>query len=110
MGSGSVVVLAEVFDDDASLGESPELLAVETLVAEATVEAFDKTVFSRTGGRDIDRFDVLVREPVLEIMRDKLRAIVGADGHWRAWLLVLYVAAQLNVAFVSNVQRRVQVG
>ena len=32
----SVVVLAEVFDDDAGLGEGPELFAVEALIAEAT--------------------------------------------------------------------------
>ena len=79
MESGFVVVLAEVLDDGASFGQSPKLFAVETLVAEASVETFHEPVFPWAGGRDIDRFDVLVGEAVLEIVRDKFRAVVGPD-------------------------------
>ena len=80
----SVVVLAEVFDDDAGLGEGPELFAVEALIAEATVEAFDEPIFPRAGRGDVDGLDGLLRQPLLEFLRDKLWAIVGADELRRA--------------------------
>ena len=80
----SVVVLAEVFDDDARFGEGPELFAVEALIAEATVEAFDEPISPRAGRGDVNGLDVLLRQPLLEFLRDKLRAIVGADELRRA--------------------------
>ena len=48
-----VVLAAVVFDDDAGLGEDPELLAVEAIVAEAIVEGFDETVLPGADGLDI---------------------------------------------------------
>lgn len=65
VGTGGVVVLAEVFDD-ACFGERPKLLPVETLVAEAAVDTLHKAAFPRTGGRDIDRFDVMVGQPAIK--------------------------------------------
>jgi len=55
VGPALVVLAAVVFDDDASLGEGPELLAVEAIVAEATVEGFDEAVLPWAGGLDIAR-------------------------------------------------------
>ena len=62
------------------------MLAVEALVPEATVEALHKPVFPRTGRGNIDRLDVLVRQPALEIVGDELRAVVGPDVLWGAIL------------------------
>lgn len=53
MGPLRVVVLAEVFDHDARLGQRPQLLAIETLVAEAAVEAFHEPVLPWTGRGDV---------------------------------------------------------
>jgi len=55
------------------------LLAVQAFVAEATVEAFDEPAFPWARRGDVDRSDVLLGQPLLEILRDKLRAFVGAD-------------------------------
>ena len=79
MGSSRVVVQAEVFDDDARLCEGPKLFAVEAFVTKATVETFHEAVLPRTGWSNVDGLDVLVRQPALEIMRDKLGAVVRAD-------------------------------
>ena len=65
MWPGGVVVLAEVLDKEAGLGQDPELLAVDTLVPEAATEALHEPAFPRTGRNNIDRFDVLVRQPAL---------------------------------------------
>ena len=50
-----VIFDAEVFDDDAGLGERPELLTIETFIAEAPVERFDKPILPRAAGFDILR-------------------------------------------------------
>ena len=74
-----VVLGSEVFDDDASLGQGPELLAVEALVAEAAVEGFHEAVLSGASRLDVDGLDLVVGQPPLEFGGDKLRAVVGAD-------------------------------
>ncbi len=50
MWPGRVVVLAEIFDDHAGLGQGPELFAVEAPVPEAAVDALHKTVFQGMAG------------------------------------------------------------
>ena len=78
MRPGRVVFLTEVFNDHPSLGQGPELFPVETLVPEAAVEAFHEAIFPRVGRGDVDGLDLLVGQPALEIVGDKLRAVVGA--------------------------------
>lgn len=79
MGPPGIVVDAEVLDDHPRLRERPELLAVQALIAEATVEGLHEAVLPGTGWLDIDRLDLLRRQLGLEFLGDKLRAIVGAD-------------------------------
>ncbi len=87
MGSRRIVVPTEVFDDDAGRGERIlQEFPVQTLFAEATLEAFHKAGFPRTRRRDVDRPGLLVRQPTREIVGDKLGAVVGADKFWRAGL------------------------
>lgn len=79
MEPGRVVVLAEGFNDHPGLGQGPALLPVEAFVAGATVEAFDEAVIPGTGRGDVDGLDVLLCQSALEVMGDKLRAVVGTD-------------------------------
>ncbi len=79
MGPLGVVVLTEVFDHDPGLGEGPKLLAVEAFVADAGVERFDKAVLPRACRGDVEGLDFLLCEPALELLGDKLRAVVGSD-------------------------------
>lgn len=44
MGPVGVVLVSPVLDDDSGLGEAGELLDVQQLVAEATVEGLDERV------------------------------------------------------------------
>lgn len=71
-----VVLVAVVFDDDPSLGQAPELFAVQALVPEAAVEGLDEAVLPRAAGLDVDRPDLGFGQLVLELLGDKLRAIV----------------------------------
>jgi len=43
------------------------------------VEGFHEAILPRTGRLDVDRLDLLFGEPPLEVLGDKLRAVVGAD-------------------------------
>ena len=45
-----VVLVSVVLDDDAGLGQGPELLAIEALIPEATVEGLDEAVLPQAGG------------------------------------------------------------
>jgi len=74
-----IVVDAEVLDHHRRLGERPELLAVEALIAEAAVEALHEAVLPRTGWLDVDRLDLLSGQPGLAFVGDKLRAVVRED-------------------------------
>ena len=61
VGPHGVVLDPEVLDDDAGLGEGPELFAVEALIAEAGVERFHEAILPRTGWGDVDRLNILLR-------------------------------------------------
>jgi len=65
MRPGRVVVLTEVLDDDEGLCECLELFTVETLVAEATMEALNKSIFPRVGGHDINGRNLISSWPLL---------------------------------------------
>ena len=47
-------MLSVIFDHHARLGQGPQLLAVQTLVAKTPVETFHKAVLPRTAGFDVD--------------------------------------------------------
>ena len=74
-----VVPAAVVLDDYAGFAERPKLLLVEALVPEPAVEGFDEAVLPGAAGLYIDRLDVIIGQPALEFLGDKLRAVVRAD-------------------------------
>jgi len=82
-----VVFPAEVLDDDACLGECPELLSVEAFVPEASMEAFYVTVLPRTAGFDVDRLDPILREPLLNRLGDELASVVASQERRGSMLL-----------------------
>jgi hypothetical protein len=75
----SIVVDAEVLDDDPRLAQGPELFAVEALVPLSAVKTLDETVLPGAGRVNVDGLDLLLRQPALEFLGDKLQAVVGAD-------------------------------
>jgi len=74
-----IVFIPKVLDDHTGLGERPELLPVEALVAEAAVEGFDEAILPRAARIDVDGLDLVLGQPALEFLGNKLRAVVGAD-------------------------------
>jgi len=72
-------VTPPAFDDDPGLLQRVEDLAIEQLVAEASVEAFDEAVFPRAAARDVGCLGADRRDPVLHGLGDELGAVVGAD-------------------------------
>jgi hypothetical protein len=75
-----VIFVAVILDDDSCLREGPKLLTVEALVAEASVEGFHEAVLPGAAGLDVDGPDLVVRQPPLEFLGDKLRAVVAEPG------------------------------
>ena len=76
VGTPRVVLNPEMLDDDSRLAEGPESLAIEALVPEAAMGAFHEAVLAGTGRLNIDRPDLLLGQPVLEFLGDKLRTVV----------------------------------
>lgn len=74
-----VVLVAPVLDDDAGLGQGPELFPVQALFPEPGVEAFDITVLPGTAGIDVEGLDSLSGQPLPKMVLNKLGAIVAAD-------------------------------
>ena len=46
----AVILGSGIFDDDAVLGERPQLLPIEAFVPDAPVEQFDKAILSGVAG------------------------------------------------------------
>ena len=70
-----VVLAAVVLNDYAGFGQRPEMLPVEALVAEASMETLDEAILPRTAGLDIDRLDLVGGQPSLDCLGDKLGTI-----------------------------------
>ena len=71
-----VVLAAVVLNDYAGFSQRPELLPVEALVAQASMETLDEAILPRTAGLDIDRLDLIGGQPSLDFLGDKLGTIV----------------------------------
>jgi len=71
-----VVVPSPALDDDLRLGERVEDFPIEQFVAKPGVEALDEAVFPRRSWRDVGRLGPDRRDPLLNGLRDELRAIV----------------------------------
>ena len=92
-----VVVMPVVFHHDTGFAQGPEQFPVEAFVPEPAVEAFHEPVLPRAAWIDIDRFDLMLGQPTLNLPGDELRAIVAAQ--------VLGCAVGFNVtgrAFLSQ--------
>src|SRR5207302_10883690 len=74
-----VVVASPALDDDLGLAQSVEDLAVEQLIAKASVEAFDVAVLPRTASLNVSGLDADSSDPFLHGLGDELRSVVGAD-------------------------------
>ena len=66
-------------DDDLCLAQRVEDLAVEKLVTQARIEAFDKPVLPRTARRDVGSLCADRCDPLLHGPGDELGAIVGTN-------------------------------
>jgi len=74
-----VVVAPPALDDDLGFSQRVEDLAVEQLVAQARVEAFDVTILPRAARCDVGGLCTDRGDPLLHGFGYKLRSIVGAD-------------------------------
>src|SRR6266508_2396412 len=74
-----VVVASPALDDDLSLAQSVEDLAVEQLIAKAGVEALDVAVLPRAAPLDVSGLGTDSRDPFLHGLGDELRSVVGPD-------------------------------
>src|SRR3954451_13701698 len=70
---------APALDDDLRLAESVEDLAVEQLVPEPSIEALDIAILPGAAWSDVGGLGCDRRDPLLEVLGDELRAVVGAD-------------------------------
>jgi hypothetical protein len=71
-----VVFVTIVFDHHARFCQRPESLSVQTLVAEATVEALHEAVLPRATRLNVDRLNLVLRQPSLDRLRDELGPVV----------------------------------
>ncbi|MDW7648824.1 MAG: hypothetical protein SCG73_04305 [Nitrospiraceae bacterium] len=96
-----VVAVPEVFDDHTGLGQRPELLTVQALVAEAAMDSsgarkpaagspkgsaggrwqpLHKAALPRAAGIDVDGLDAVLRQPLPHDLGDELAAVVAAQS------------------------------
>ena len=74
-----VVELSPALDEHLGLGAAAEPFAIEQLVAQLAVEAFDEAVLSRVTGRNEGWPDCRVTQPAHNLGRRKFRAVVGPN-------------------------------
>src|SRR5256886_10652087 len=74
-----VVVASPALDDDLGLAQSVEDLAVEQLIAQASVEALDVAVLPRAAPLDVGGLVTDHRNPFLHGLGGELRSVVGPD-------------------------------
>ena len=79
MGSVSVVILLPSSNSGAGLSKRREQGLIKTLVTEAAIEAFDKSVLHRFAGSDIMPIDMDLLAPFEDGHTGHLRAVVGYD-------------------------------
>ena len=79
MGPDRVVVASPALDDDLGLAQGVEDLAVEQLVAQASVEALDVAVLPGTAPLDVSGLGSDSRDPFLHGLGHELWPVVGPD-------------------------------
>ena len=75
MGAAGVVVDPPRLDDGPGRRQAPEEMLVQALVAQAPVQAFDKTVLLRLAGGDLAPLNRTLLLPAQDGVRGKLGAV-----------------------------------
>ena len=75
----SVVLATPSFDEDFGLLQGVEDLAVEELVPQVGIEAFNVAVFPRAARGDVGGLGTRRRDPRLHRLGDEFRSVVRAD-------------------------------
>ncbi len=74
-----VVFPSPVLQDHSGLGQCPELLPIQALIAEPGVEALDVAVLLWAAWVDVEGFDAVFCQPSAKLLLDELGAVVAAD-------------------------------
>lgn len=74
-----IVKAAPAFHDDPSFGERVENLAVKQLIPDAGIEAFDVAILPRAPRLDVGGPSSNGGDPVLNRLRNELRAIAPSE-------------------------------
>src|SRR5690606_40109564 len=78
-----IVLLAPGFGDLLGIPHAGKQPAVETFRPQLAVETLNKAVLPWAPRTDIQGLAMLLHQPVLNHMRDELRAVVAAEVLWR---------------------------
>lgn len=73
-----IVLLPPLFSDNLCLMTVSENPAVETVSSKCSVETLDKRILPGTAGLDVQGLARLVLQPLLQGIRNELRAIIAA--------------------------------
>ena len=74
-----VVRPTPVLQYHAGLGQRPQLLTVQALLTQPGVEALDIAVLPRAAGVDVDRLNLVLRQPCTQVVLDEFAAVVASD-------------------------------
>jgi hypothetical protein len=75
MGSILVVPASIVLHDDAGFGDGKEDFLIETLVSEAAMKTFDKSILPRTARLNVKRLNIGCLTPILNNLGDKFETV-----------------------------------
>jgi hypothetical protein len=75
-----IIFVSPLLKDDLRFQEAAKEFPVQALVAQLVVEAFDVAVFPRAARFDVDGFDPVLLQPVLDRIGDEFRP--AAAGLW----------------------------
>ena len=67
-----VVVLPKVLNHHTRFGQRPKLFPIQAFIAEPPVKTLDDAVLSRTARLDIDGFDLVLDQPLLDFLGNEL--------------------------------------
>ena len=79
VGSGIVVIVFPVSKDDPGFAQGEDQFAVETFFPESAIKALHVAILPWATGIDVERFDFVLFEPLLDGIGNELGAIVRAD-------------------------------
>src|SRR5580658_5155170 len=84
MRADRIVVASPALDDDLGFTQRVEDLAVEQLIAQASIKAFDEAILPRAAGGDVCRLCADRGDPLPHRGGEELRPVIGANVFRRA--------------------------